>query len=105
MASFSLIRTRDERPEDWVPAESPPDRNGNRTHDNYSESEMHEVGNRNIADIFSIHSGNTRNPLLCMKFGFLFVIIYSFLSCSIFFDISYGVSLTRRLLVMTRIDR
>lgn len=59
LASFSLIRTRDERPEEWVPEVSPPYRNGNRTLDKSSESEMHEVGNRNIADIFSIHSGNT----------------------------------------------
>ncbi|KAL8522776.1 hypothetical protein ACS0TY_012933 [Phlomoides rotata] len=58
----SLPMTRDERPEDWVPAESPPYKNGKRTLDKYSEFEMHEVGNRNIADIFSIHSGNTEQP-------------------------------------------
>ncbi|KAI3460798.1 hypothetical protein Pfo_017461 [Paulownia fortunei] len=56
----SLPLTRSERPEEWVPAETAPYRDGNRTHDKYSE--IHEVDqdrNRAIVDIFSIHSGNT----------------------------------------------
>ncbi|KAL6527604.1 hypothetical protein OROMI_029415 [Orobanche minor] len=51
----SLPLTRDERPDDWVPAET-----GNRTRDKYSD--LHEVDediSTNIVDIFSIHSCTT----------------------------------------------
>ncbi|KAL3649123.1 hypothetical protein CASFOL_005526 [Castilleja foliolosa] len=53
---MSLPLARDERPEDWVPAET-----GNRTRDKYSDIEADEDNRRNIVDIFSIHSGNTGN--------------------------------------------
>ncbi|PIN08756.1 Ca2+/Na+ exchanger NCX1 [Handroanthus impetiginosus] len=54
---ISLPLTRTERPEDWVPAETAPCKNGNRTNDKYSEiHEVDEDRNRNIVDIFSIHS-------------------------------------------------
>lgn len=57
-----LIRRRDERPDDWVPAEIPKYRKGDE--DSHKYSEIHEGDkdrNMNIADIFSIHSGNTGN--------------------------------------------
>ncbi|KAL6499475.1 hypothetical protein OROGR_027385 [Orobanche gracilis] len=56
----SLPLTRDERPEEWVPAET-----GNRTRDKYSD--LHEVDedtSTNIVDIFSIHSGTTSTGYL-----------------------------------------
>ncbi|KAL0370614.1 UNVERIFIED_CONTAM: Magnesium/proton exchanger [Sesamum angustifolium] len=53
----SLPLTRSERPEEWVPPETGQYRDGNRSHDKYSE--MHEIDdqdrNRDIVDIFSIH--------------------------------------------------
>ncbi|KAL3849751.1 hypothetical protein ACJIZ3_011633 [Penstemon smallii] len=57
---LSLPIGRTERPEEWVPPEIAPLRNGNRDHDKYSElHEVNEDRNRTIVDIFSIHSGNT----------------------------------------------
>ncbi|GFP80641.1 magnesium/proton exchanger [Phtheirospermum japonicum] len=50
----SLPLARDERPEEWVPAET-----GNRPRGKYSELEVDEDKSRSIVDIFSIHSGNT----------------------------------------------
>ncbi|GER34703.1 sodium/calcium exchanger [Striga asiatica] len=50
----SIPLKRDERPEDWVPAET-----GNRIRDKYSELvEIDPDRSRDIVDIFSIHSGN-----------------------------------------------
>lgn len=56
----SLPMRRDERPDDWVPAETPKYRKGDE--DSHKYSEIHEGDkdrNMNIVDIFSIHSGNT----------------------------------------------
>lgn len=60
---LSLPLQRSERPDDWVPAEA-----ASNEHDDSIEgySEIHqasEVGNRNVVDIFSIHSGNRAGPV------------------------------------------
>lgn len=63
LPSRLLIRRRDERPEDWVPAEIPKYRKVDEDSHKYSEEhEGDKDRNVNIVDIFSIHSGNTGNP-------------------------------------------
>ncbi|KAH6755498.1 magnesium/proton exchanger [Perilla frutescens var. hirtella] len=56
----SLPMRRDERPEDWVPEETPRYMKGNTAPLRYSDMhEDDEAGNKNVVNIFSIHSGNT----------------------------------------------
>ena len=58
-----LIRKRDERPEDWVPEKTPRCRRGDEEPHMYSGiHEGDEVRNKNIAGIYSVHSGNEGNP-------------------------------------------
>ncbi|GFP85579.1 magnesium/proton exchanger [Phtheirospermum japonicum] len=57
---LSLPIARNERPEDWVPAETAPDKNERLTaHDKYSDILEDEYGDRGIVDIFGIHNGDT----------------------------------------------
>ncbi|KAL1226269.1 Magnesium/proton exchanger [Cardamine amara subsp. amara] len=57
---LSLPMSRGDRPEEWVPEEIDPSKDENDVHDLYSDAaqESVESGNRNIVDIFSIHSAN-----------------------------------------------
>ncbi|KAK4482175.1 hypothetical protein RD792_009316 [Penstemon davidsonii] len=57
---LSLPLERSERPEEWVPEETAPLRDGSRAHDKFSGIlEIDEDINRNVVDFFAIHSGNT----------------------------------------------
>lgn len=51
-------RSRGDRPEEWVPEEIDTSKDDNDVHDVYSDAAQRAVesGNRNIVDIFSIHS-------------------------------------------------
>ncbi|KAK3020847.1 hypothetical protein RJ639_045529 [Escallonia herrerae] len=61
---LSLPLARTERPEDWVPAEATPCKQGNKSHNEYSEIfQAGEEDSRNIVDIFSIHSRNGTGPV------------------------------------------
>ncbi|KAL1550253.1 magnesium/proton exchanger-like [Salvia divinorum] len=61
----SLPMKRDERPEDWVPEETPPCRKGDVEPHMYTGiHEGDEVRNRNIVDIYSAHSGIAYHNLL-----------------------------------------
>ncbi|KAK9945689.1 hypothetical protein M0R45_011188 [Rubus argutus] len=61
---FSLPLPRSERPEDWVPAEAVACKQESGICDEYSEIlQVGEVENRNVVDIFSIHSGNGVGPM------------------------------------------
>uniref|UniRef100_A0A1J3DSA2 Magnesium/proton exchanger n=1 Tax=Noccaea caerulescens TaxID=107243 RepID=A0A1J3DSA2_NOCCA len=53
---LSLPMSRGDRPEEWVPDEIDPSKDDTDVHDPAQESV--ESGNRNIVDIFSIHSAN-----------------------------------------------
>ncbi|XP_011033522.1 PREDICTED: magnesium/proton exchanger isoform X2 [Populus euphratica] len=57
---LSLPIPRTERPEEWVPGEVPSPTQENNVYGEYSDSEILQVGeeNRNVVDIFSIHSNN-----------------------------------------------
>ncbi|CAN8285830.1 unnamed protein product [Cochlearia groenlandica] len=57
---LSLPMPRGDRPEEWVPEEIDPSKDENDVHDVYSDAaqDASESGNRNIVDIFSIHSAN-----------------------------------------------
>ncbi|XP_034904713.1 magnesium/proton exchanger isoform X2 [Populus alba] len=57
---LSLPIPRTERPEEWVPGEVPSPTHENNVYGEYSDSEIIQVGeeNRNVVDIFSIHSNN-----------------------------------------------
>ncbi|XP_057776623.1 LOW QUALITY PROTEIN: magnesium/proton exchanger-like [Salvia miltiorrhiza] len=60
----SLPMKRDERPEDWVPEKTPRCRKGDEAPHKYSGiHEGDEVRNRNIVDIYSVHSGNQEQSL------------------------------------------
>ncbi|KAK7392305.1 hypothetical protein VNO78_20739 [Psophocarpus tetragonolobus] len=56
---ISLPIARDERPEDWVPEETP----YFQQEEDFSEIKHVNEENRNAVDIFSIHSESTRDPL------------------------------------------
>lgn len=55
---LSLPMSRGDRPEEWVPEEIDTSKDDNDVHDVYSDAAQRAVesGNRNIVDIFSIHS-------------------------------------------------
>ncbi|KAJ6972943.1 magnesium/proton exchanger isoform X1 [Populus alba x Populus x berolinensis] len=62
---LSLPIPRTERPEEWVPGEVPSPTHENNVYGEYSDSEIIQVGeeNRNVVDIFSIHSNNGTGPV------------------------------------------
>ncbi|KAG6748462.1 hypothetical protein POTOM_048385 [Populus tomentosa] len=62
---LSLPIPRTERPEEWVPGEVPSPMHENNVYGEYSDSEIIQVGeeNRNVVDIFSIHSNNGTGPV------------------------------------------
>ncbi|KAG2326031.1 hypothetical protein Bca52824_008759 [Brassica carinata] len=57
---LSLPMSRGDRPEEWVPEEIDASNDDNDVHDVYSDAAQRAVesGNRNIVDIFSIHSAS-----------------------------------------------
>ncbi|XP_010545006.1 PREDICTED: magnesium/proton exchanger isoform X2 [Tarenaya hassleriana] len=55
---LSLPMPRGDRPDEWVPAEIDPSKEDNDVYDGYDDIARTELGNRNIVDIFSIHSAN-----------------------------------------------
>ncbi|KAJ6879997.1 magnesium/proton exchanger isoform X1 [Populus alba x Populus x berolinensis] len=62
---LSLPIPRTERPEEWVPGEVPSPTHENNVYGECSDSEIIQVGeeNRNVVDIFSIHSNNGTGPV------------------------------------------
>ncbi|KAL9318141.1 hypothetical protein ACSQ67_014658 [Phaseolus vulgaris] len=60
---ISLTIARDERPEDWVPEETPCFQQEAYQKVNFSEIKHVNEENGDIADIFSIHSENPTDPL------------------------------------------
>ncbi|XP_010559186.1 PREDICTED: magnesium/proton exchanger-like [Tarenaya hassleriana] len=55
---LSLPIPRGDRPDEWVPEETDPSKDDDDVYDGYSDIIRAEPGNRNIVDIFSIHSTN-----------------------------------------------
>ena len=69
--SFIYFRARSERPEDWVPEEANSRKEEKNVHDEYSEIlQVGENENRNIVDIFSIHSVDSSGTSLTYFFYF-----------------------------------
>ncbi|KAL5795621.1 hypothetical protein ACOSQ2_000441 [Xanthoceras sorbifolium] len=61
---LSLPIARTERPEEWVPEEANSCKDEKNVHDEYSEIlQVGEYENRNVVDIFSIHSVNSSDPV------------------------------------------
>ncbi|KAK3194113.1 hypothetical protein Dsin_025423 [Dipteronia sinensis] len=61
---LSLPIARTKRPEDWVPEEANSREDEKNVHDEYSEIlQVGENENRNIVDIFSIHSVDSSDPV------------------------------------------
>lgn len=78
---FDHPRARDERPEEWVPAEAAPFKEGSRARNTYSDSfEDDEDRNRRVVDIFSIHSGNIGMTCVGRFSMFWFILFMGFSS-------------------------
>lgn len=79
-AYLHVPRARSERPEDWVPEEAESYKEVTNTWNECSETfQVSEDENRNIVDIFSIHSNNGAGSILKC---FLQCSIYSFMHCT-----------------------